>query len=469
MVKGFIDLVQNTPQPPQFNNRPPEAFSNSDDSFSSLLDARTISMERLESPPAENVRMDHRPEPSEIENSRIREEQRQMKHEPAETEASREDTVSKAENRPVSRENGSRPEDPEHSAAVENTVRDDDPGKSAAAGGDTAETQIKVRLDRQNADGSRVRKRGDGRLTDRLRAEVNDLRSEENVAEESETADAEKILTSLTPEEKEHAGRNVRSSELKEKPVQIGQNSAGSAEDRYRPAVRDRMARDDRPVVSVIDNRTERLAGAGQESGHGSSSRHRYDRQSGGSGAGEGSGSVENGSRNYREQVFMIQDADSPSAAETLRGQAGQIRNAGSLFEKFLKARGNAEITRNVSFILKNDNAGEIRLILKPESLGNVRIRLNLAENNITGRIIVENNTVKQVFLDNLQEISRLLEEQGYDTAGLEVTVDDRGQQNGQEGNGQQPFFSSRLRELDQAVPAAEGYGADVRTLDMIA
>ncbi|OQY34540.1 MAG: hypothetical protein B6241_04530 [Spirochaetaceae bacterium 4572_59] len=89
------------------------------------------------------------------------------------------------------------------------------------------------------------------------------------------------------------------------------------------------------------------------------------------------------------------------------------------LLNKQLQEGGTKELAKNIRFVLKDHNQGEIKLILKPEALGKVRIQLNLQENNIVGKIFVENNSVKQVFLNNLSNLTKALEDSGFQTSSL--------------------------------------------------
>lgn len=81
------------------------------------------------------------------------------------------------------------------------------------------------------------------------------------------------------------------------------------------------------------------------------------------------------------------------------------------------------EIVQQSRIILKDGGKGEIRLILKPESLGRVRIRINIQDNSIEGKILVENNTVRELFEGNLEHLRNALRSEGFDTAALEVAV----------------------------------------------
>jgi len=103
-----------------------------------------------------------------------------------------------------------------------------------------------------------------------------------------------------------------------------------------------------------------------------------------------------------------------------------------------LREMAGSELLRATTIVL-NDGGGEIRLVLKPESLGSVRIRMNLVDNSIEGRIIVDNSAVKQVFDANIDALKRALTAEGFQTGSLQVSV---GGQNGDGGR--------QAREHDQ-------------------
>jgi flagellar hook-length control protein FliK len=84
------------------------------------------------------------------------------------------------------------------------------------------------------------------------------------------------------------------------------------------------------------------------------------------------------------------------------------------------------ELLRASNLILK-DGGGEIRLVLKPESLGSVRIRMNLVDNAIEGRIVVDSSSVKQVVDANMDALRRALTAQGFQPGSLQVSVGGQG------------------------------------------
>jgi flagellar hook-length control protein FliK len=81
------------------------------------------------------------------------------------------------------------------------------------------------------------------------------------------------------------------------------------------------------------------------------------------------------------------------------------------------------EIVHQAGIILRDGGEGEIRLVLKPEHLGSVRIRLHLGESSLEGRIVVDNSNVKELLDANLEGLKSALRQEGYATANIDVTV----------------------------------------------
>lgn len=118
---------------------------------------------------------------------------------------------------------------------------------------------------------------------------------------------------------------------------------------------------------------------------------------------------------------------------------------------KQLEENINNKIVKQSSVILKDGGSGEIKLILKPEQLGRVRIRLNLTDNKLTGQIIVESLAVKEVFEQNLQNLERAFKDSGFDTAALNVSVggDHSGNREREPGSD----ISKQIELIDEIIP----------------
>ena len=105
-----------------------------------------------------------------------------------------------------------------------------------------------------------------------------------------------------------------------------------------------------------------------------------------------------------------------------------------------------------------------MRLILKPESLGRVRINLNLNNDHIAGRIIVENSSVKDMFESNLQNLQNAFKSEGYASASLEVSVGAGGGQTRGDGEALEPKRKrpwEAAAEFENSVPVVQDLPGD--------
>ena len=139
------------------------------------------------------------------------------------------------------------------------------------------------------------------------------------------------------------------------------------------------------------------------------------------------------------------------------RGAAGAERESrpASSFQDMLarELRQNfgGDIVRHAAILLRDGGEGTIRLSLKPESLGNVKIRLEMAENKVTGHIIVESDEAFRAFEREIRSLEQAFKESGFDGASLQMAV---ASGSGQEGRGRQGSGAD--------FPGAEEYAARV-------
>jgi len=113
------------------------------------------------------------------------------------------------------------------------------------------------------------------------------------------------------------------------------------------------------------------------------------------------------------------------SATTSWEAKAGQAFE--DILARELHQNLNNDIVRNASVVLRDSNEGTIRLALKPESLGNVKIRLEMAENKITGRIVVETEETLRAFEREISSLEKAFLESGFEGASLEMSLADHG------------------------------------------
>jgi flagellar hook-length control protein FliK len=135
------------------------------------------------------------------------------------------------------------------------------------------------------------------------------------------------------------------------------------------------------------------------------------------------------------------------------QGQSPHIQNSwevksGNMLENMLARElhqnFNGDIVRHASIALRDGGNGTIKIALHPETLGNVKIHLEMTENKITGRIVVESEEALNAFRKELSALEQAFKDSGYANAdlNLSLTADNQGAQEQELDEGS---FASRM------------------------
>lgn len=179
--------------------------------------------------------------------------------------------------------------------------------------------------------------------------------------------------------------------------------------------------------------------------------------------AGKTAGSDDQGAEAVRAEPDRAKAAWEPGQSEP--SKAGSGPSFSELLAARLKSGGSADIVRAAQVVLRDGDLGVIRLRLEPESLGGVKIELKMAEKQISGRIVVESDLAGEAFRSSLDSLKDAFAASGFETTSLEVEVRGGNQGGGEQTDGRLeqggPYWSSRFRELEAAVPPADAYAPD--------
>lgn len=100
-----------------------------------------------------------------------------------------------------------------------------------------------------------------------------------------------------------------------------------------------------------------------------------------------------------------------------------------------LKEQGHSEILKEAKILVKDGQSGEIKMVLRPQELGTVKINLILENKHIVAKIFVDNNIVKDALQTALGDLKEVFAEQGMELGSLDVFVSQQSQDN-------QPLFA---------------------------
>ena len=153
-------------------------------------------------------------------------------------------------------------------------------------------------------------------------------------------------------------------------------------------------------------------------------------------------------------------------------GKAGDSSITGKTFEDALAAelRGDlsGDIVRDAAVIIRNGGEGTIRLSLRPASLGDVKIRLEMTENKITGHIILKSSEALRAFERELPVLEKAFKDSGFSETNLEMSLASDDSANGgafgrQEERQERDFL---LRSLAVSGYEAESEQSAISRLD---
>ncbi|MBD5427436.1 MAG: hypothetical protein HDR38_07830 [Treponema sp.] len=125
------------------------------------------------------------------------------------------------------------------------------------------------------------------------------------------------------------------------------------------------------------------------------------------------------------------------------------------------------------SIVLRDGNQGAINVILRPESLGNVKISLSLSDKVITGQITVQSQEAYNAFRDSIDTLRAAFAQSGFEAQGFDLSFAG-GQQFAQsQQDWQNPEFAVRADksygdfvagevESDMADYAVSDYGVNI-------
>ncbi|MCA1755552.1 MAG: flagellar hook-length control protein FliK, partial [Spirochaeta sp.] len=139
-----------------------------------------------------------------------------------------------------------------------------------------------------------------------------------------------------------------------------------------------------------------------------------------------------------------------------------------SQLSRRLQGDAGAEIVRHAHMVVRGKESGDMRLVLRPDNLGSVRVRMQMEDGLITVRFLVENNGVRQALEQNLVGLQQAFKDAGLETGGLEVSVGNGGNSD-TEQHDHGDTTRRDIHRLAAAVPGVSEFGFSEHAVDLIA
>lgn len=153
---------------------------------------------------------------------------------------------------------------------------------------------------------------------------------------------------------------------------------------------------------------------------------------------------------NFKQEMFNIAEVKNDAKVFNLNMPKTQV----------LRNINNTEVVTQIMEKIKvsvKPEISEVKMLLKPEQLGEVSLKISTQNGVVTAQFIAESQRVKEIIEANFNQLKDMLLEQGIDVGALEVNVSDQDQQtshdttNGQSKNKKQTniMFEDDLTQID--------------------
>lgn len=162
--------------------------------------------------------------------------------------------------------------------------------------------------------------------------------------------------------------------------------------------------------------------------------------------------SIQFDAKNQSASISLSLDPQNNLSKEVGFGNEKEIENRfQSMLSQEIKNSA-SDLVKTGSIILKDNNAGLINLILKPESLGDVKIRLQISDTLISAKILVDSKEALQAFKESLGTLKAAFEQGGFETGNFDLSWSGQGEsgQGKNEQNAKAHFYADSLPEFVQ-------------------
>ncbi len=107
------------------------------------------------------------------------------------------------------------------------------------------------------------------------------------------------------------------------------------------------------------------------------------------------------------------------------------------------------DLVKTGSIVLQNNGKGSINLILHPEQLGNVKIKLELSDNQVSGKIVVASREAYDAFKENISARKEAFSASGFEAGGFELAWGGSGNGGSQNQQEERQFAQEQIVNMN--------------------
>jgi hypothetical protein len=171
-----------------------------------------------------------------------------------------------------------------------------------------------------------------------------------------------------------------------------------------------------------------------------------------------GEGKTDTHSQGGRETEITLDFRSQARTQAQVSAETGEkpVQQFQDLLARELHQNLNNDIVRHASILVRDGGEGTIKLSLRPQTLGNVKIHLEMAENKIAGHIVVESDEALKAFEQEIHSLEQAFRDSGFEGASLEISYEAGQNGQGAPWEGESPFFSERLAAVSYETTALD-------------
>ena len=129
----------------------------------------------------------------------------------------------------------------------------------------------------------------------------------------------------------------------------------------------------------------------------------------------------------------------------TISHKVSTLHNAQNQMQNFIKN----DFMKQARLLIHPNSSGEIKIALQPRELGDIKYNIKLDDNSISAKVVVESDAVKELVLKSIDQLYKQFLQEGYEIGNFIVSVDSKNAENNTNDENESSSKSHKDKEVD--------------------